>query len=685
MNLSIAIVTHNSLSQVEKCLHSIEEHRPGGQYEVIVVDNASVDGTPEMISDSFPSVRVIANKENRGYSKGVNQAYRASSGGYFLILNPDIVVQADSIDSLVRFMDETPDAGIAGSKLLFPDGTVQPSCRKFYTLSALFLRRTFLGKLFPRAKALRDHLMSDYDHSSAKAVDWIIGACMIVRRKAIEEVGMMDERFFLYFEDTDWCYRMKQHGRQVWYVPDSSMIHMYERSSAKSVLSKPFLLHMLSLLRYYEKWNAFFLFFRRHRGAIKSITFVFSDLIAVNAAFIAAYYVRGALQPLFVNRLYPLDWYSIFIIYYNFLFLLTFVSTGLYRIRRGTELAEELTAVIRAVMLLFAILLTASYLTKLRIFSRAVILGHALFSVVLVTSFRRLIRFTHRLLVSASFDLRRVLLAGDSEEAAIFAETASKYPEVGIDIIGRVGMGAGVLGEIRDIPSIVKRFRVQELIVLPSAQKDGGIVSIMTGPGSRSIRINIVSPTARVTGSDTRSEHIGDIYMFTVERGTAFLFSRGLQRLIDLAVGIVVLPFSLLCRLPFTVMGWAGRADIFSERRKGLAADFKWPRVMLVSGKEGPDTAKPLLWLQLIAGRVSLIGPPPPLAVSELGRPAVRPGISGSWRLSSQGDLVEASENEILMLNNETFAGRILIMLRSVIPCLTGRYPGWFYSKGVDR
>ena len=685
MDLSIVIVTHNSLSPVENCLRSIENHPPGGEYEIIVVDNASGDGTPEMIRKSFPFVRLIANRDNRGYSKGVNQAFLASSGRYFLILNPDIVVGEDSVDALVRFMDDKPDAGIAGSKLVFPDGTIQPSCRAFYTIRALFLRRTFLGKLFPRARVLREHLMSEYDHAEAREVDWIIGACMIVRREAVDKVGLMDERFFLYFEDTDWCYRMKQHGRQVWYVPDSAMVHLYERSSAKSVLSRPFLLHMLSLMRYYEKWNAIFHFLRRYRGTIKSLLFVSSDLIAINVSFLAAYYLRDALQPLFVNGLYPLDWYSIFIIFFNILFLLTFTSTGLYRIRRGTPIAEELSSVARSVLIVFAVLLTASYLTKVRIFSRAVLLGHAVFSVILVSLSRRMIRRVHQSLVSASFDLRRVLLAGSAEEVVDFTAMASGHSEAGIDIIGRVGSGEGALGGIADLPSIVERFRVQELIVFPSAGKDDGFVRIMTGPVSRSIRINIISSAAKVTGRDTRSEHVGEVYMFAVERGASFLLTRCLQRLIDLAAGLVLFPVSLLCWLPVATLGRiGGGVRMFTEKRKGSAGDFRWPRAVLKSGMETSDIVKPLLALQLVAGRLSLTGPPALPEGSPGERPVVRPGISGAWRVYPAVGPGKAAADEILMLNNQTFAGRILLMVRSVIPCLAGRYPEWFHNKGGD-
>ena len=686
MDLSIVIVTHNSISPVEKCLRSLEEHPPGGEYEVIVVDNASSDGTTELIRDSFPFVRLVANEDNRGYSKGVNQAFLESSGRYFLILNPDIVVGKDSIDGLVRFMDANPEAGIAGSKLVFPDGTVQDSCRAFYTIRALFLRRTFFGRIFPKAKALREHLMSDYDHAEAREVDWIIGACMIVRREDVAKVGLMDERFFLYFEDTDWCYRMKQHGKQVWYVPESEMVHLYERSSAKSVLGKPFLLHILSLMRYYEKWNTVFHFFRRYRGTIKSLVFVASDMVAINVSFLAAYFLRDALQPYFVNSLYPLDWYSIFIILFNFLFLISFTASGLYRIRRGTGAAEEISQVVRAVLIIFAVLLTASYMTRVRIFSRAVLFGHAIFSVVLVTLSRRLLRRVHRALVSASFDLRRVILAGDAAEAAEFTATVSGTPQAGIDIIGRVGTGEGALGSIGELPSIVARFRVQELMILPSVADDEGIVRIMTGPVSRSIRINIISPAARVTGRDTRSENLGGIFMFAVERGTSFLLTRGVLRLIDITAGLVLFPLSALCWLFFTAPGRiGGGVRTFTEARRGVRGDFSWPRVVLRSGREASDIVKPLLALQLVAGRLSLTGPPALEAGSPGERPVVRPGISGRWRIEPVSDPGTAVENEILMLNNQTFAGRIMFILWSVIPCLAGRYPDWFYSKGDNR
>jgi GT2 family glycosyltransferase len=163
------------------------------------------------------------------------------------------VVRRGAVQKLVDFMERTPDAGIVGPRLLFHDGTVQLSCRRFYTFRVLLLRRTPLGKLFPKARAVREHLMQDFDHATTRRVDWLIGAAMLVRREAVDSVGMMDERFFLYFEDVDWCYRMAQKGLHVYYLADAVVEHGYQRESAQAVLNRSFVAHLVSLFRYYEK------------------------------------------------------------------------------------------------------------------------------------------------------------------------------------------------------------------------------------------------------------------------------------------------------------------------------------------------------------------------------------------------------------------------------------------------
>jgi GT2 family glycosyltransferase/lipopolysaccharide/colanic/teichoic acid biosynthesis glycosyltransferase len=692
MDLSIVIVTHNSRTPVGRCLASIERNAPSCDYETIVIDNASSDGTPAMVAETFGHVRIVANEENTGYSRGVNQGIRLSSGENILIINPDIEVQEDSIDKLIEFMGKTPDAGIAGSKLIYPDGRLQYSCRTFYTLAVLLLRRTFLGRLFPRAAALRSHLMMDYDHAESRKVDWIIGACMMVRRAALEKVGSMDERFFLYFEDIDWCYRMKNHGWSVYYVPESVMIHAYERSSARTVLAKPFLIHMISLLRYYEKWNRIFYFFRRHRGALKSIAFVASDLAAINASFLAAYFLRDLLQPLFVNRLYPLDWYFFFIIFYNLIYLLSFLFNGLYRIRRETTLTAELSLIARALFIGLAVLMASTYLTRIRIYSRMVMIGHTLIATVAAAGFRRLLRVLHRELVKARFDLKSVLIVGRREEVRPLSERLDSNPGLGINIVGHVGDDEDSLGSIEELPEIVDRFRVQEVIVLPSYHGDIGLHSFMIRSSGRMIKVRVVTPLARYFGGDVRIDELAGIHMLSIERGALFVVKRILRRAIDLVVSLILIPISALFSLLHYVYGRTSkRVRFFSETRRTVGGKtIRWRRAVDLSGREAGDLFKVSLFVQLFLGRLSLVGPPalhPRLSLDEVGSGAVglRSGITGMWRFGGHESWQQAVENEIIDLQDWSLTKELMILARSVSFMVSGRCPEWFYSHGRDQ
>jgi len=689
MDLSIVIVTHNSRSPVEKCLKSIEAHPPASTFEVLVVDNASTDGTPDMIAERFPSVRLIRNGDNVGYSGGVNQGIRSSQGRHLLILNPDIVVGESSIDRLVDFLERTPDAGIAASKLVYPDGRLQLSCRRFYSFTVLLLRRTFLGKLFPNARLLREHLMMDYDHESARRVDWVIGACMLVRREAIERVGSMDERFFLYFEDIDWCYRMGKHGWSVYYVPASVLVHSYERSSAKSIFRKPFLIHLLSMLRYMEKWNRIFYFLRRHRATIKTLLFVLFDILMINASFVGAYYLRMALQPFFRFGLYPMSWYMNFIYFYNLIYFVTFFFSGLYRIRRETSWFDEFVDIAKAALIGVVILMASTYLTKVRVFSRAVVLGQALLIIISVGGFRQVLRAVHRELVKAAFDLKRVLLVGSGDEVEEITERLLSDPRLGIEIVGFVNDSAGSLGTPAEIPEIIERFKVQEVIVLSSYRNVETILPLLMHSSGRMIQIRTVMPIARFLGSGARIEEFVGLPMFSIERGVVHLFWKGLKRTTDTILSAVILPFSLVAALFCFVCGkLTGRIRFHVERRVGLGGrELTVPRVAFSSGREGGDLFKPLLFLQVFAGRMSLVGPPPLRASQRRGVGSAeiidyKPGITGAWRLSAEAPVSEVIEAEFASLQNRSLRRELSILIRSLRLAFSGRYPGWFDTEG---
>lgn len=252
MDLSVIIVSYNMASFLGRCLASIYRAAPRINFEVLVVDNASTDGSTQMVRTGFPQVTLLANEMNYGFARANNQALQMSKGRYCLLLNPDTLVNPRSLDEMVEFMDHHPDAGASGCQLISPDGAIQLSCRSFPSLLAVLLRGTRLHKVYN--KPVARYLMAEWDHSSVREVDWVLGACLLLRRAALEDVGLLDEGFFLYYEDIDLCYRLKQRGWKVYYNPQVQVVHYYQRASARGIPNRLTLEHIRSVFRLFKKY-----------------------------------------------------------------------------------------------------------------------------------------------------------------------------------------------------------------------------------------------------------------------------------------------------------------------------------------------------------------------------------------------------------------------------------------------
>jgi hypothetical protein len=437
-DVSVIIVSYNTKTYLRECLTSFFDDPSPLVREVIVVDNASSDGSTEMVKTDFPGVTLIANPSNLGYAKAVNRGIEKAGGRYLLILNPDVEVNPESIRGLRSFMERTPDAGITGGKLLNPDGTLQMSCRTFYTIQIVLLRRTFLGWLFPRSRLIREHLMLDWDHNSDREVDWVIGACMMVRREAYENVGGMDERFFLYLEDVDWCYRMKKHGWKVHYVHSGSMKHHHRRESARLLPDKRLMSHLLSTLRFYDKWGSVIYALKRERRILSLIAAIGIDLVFINLSFLLAYYFRILLHPLFTKPVYPVATYRSFMIFVNIVCLLSFAFSGLYRRSRHEGFARDLIGTSRALFISGLVIMASTYLTRTVAYSRLVVLVFWPISTILVTAGRALQRGVRNRLRKGLFDLRRVLVVGEDESAVSLKESMASAGDHGLDFVGYV-------------------------------------------------------------------------------------------------------------------------------------------------------------------------------------------------------------------------------------------------------
>jgi GT2 family glycosyltransferase len=287
-DITVSIVNWNTREELAGCLESVLRQE-GVSYEVIVVDNGSRDGSAEMVASRFRQVLVIANEDNRGFSKAQNQALKTSQGRYVLMLNPDArMMEPDTLARLVAFGDSEPRVGVFGMRILNSDGSLQFSARRFPTLGAGLFRNTFLGRLFPRNKYVKDYLMTDWEHSEVRDVDWVSGAALTVRREALDNIGALDERFFMYCEDVDFCYRAHQEGWRVCYFPMSTVTH---RIAAASDLAQiPMIYHFhRSMLMFFNKHYA-------RTWPIHTRLFVMCGLVGRMTSFIALNILKRALR-----------------------------------------------------------------------------------------------------------------------------------------------------------------------------------------------------------------------------------------------------------------------------------------------------------------------------------------------------------------------------------------------------
>ena len=218
-DVSVVVVTFNALPWVERALESMRGH------ETVVVDHGSTDGTLELVRERFPEARVIE-QENKGLGGGSNAGMRIASGDYFLLLNSDAWALDDAVERLAAFADEHPEAAVVGPRLLNPDGSLQRSVRGFPTVWRLATEYLFLRKLAPRSRALNAFYGAGFDHEEVREAEFLMGSVLLVRREAADTVGLFDEDFFMFSEETDWLYRFRQAGWKVLFTPDAEFVHV---------------------------------------------------------------------------------------------------------------------------------------------------------------------------------------------------------------------------------------------------------------------------------------------------------------------------------------------------------------------------------------------------------------------------------------------------------------------------
>lgn len=254
-DIDIIIVNYNTKILLKQCIESLYKNTSVTTFNIIVVDNNSSDGSVEMLEANFPEITLLLNRMNSGFAKANNQGIKISHSRYILLLNSDTIILPSAIDTMKDFMVNHPQAGIIGSKTLYPDYTVQATARRFPTpANALFGRKSILTKFFPVNRFSKGYLTCINKKTNEPfEVDWVAGSCLMARREMIKLIGPLDEKFWMYWEDADWCYRAKNNSWKVYCVPKAQIIH-YEGKSGSPISWKLI----------WEFHKSVYIFYRKH-------------------------------------------------------------------------------------------------------------------------------------------------------------------------------------------------------------------------------------------------------------------------------------------------------------------------------------------------------------------------------------------------------------------------------------
>ncbi len=437
--VSIVIVHYRTPDLLANCLAQIGAAQVAIPCEVLIVDNAPLDDAAEKVARAH-GARYLCSERNVGYGRAVNRGMEAARGRYYLILNPDVEIRPGSVEALAAYLDAHPSAGLCGPKLFSPDGSLQYSARTFYTLKIILLRRTPIGRLFPRARALREHLMQDWDHADVREVDWMLGGAIMVRREAVADVGGMDARFFLYFEDVDWCSRMHRRGWRVVYVPHAEMVHAHQRISAHGFLTRGQRMHISSALRFWEKWSAVLYLWKKKSTQLRALATVLSDVVWLSVAFLAAYFLRYALGLLFpswstAKPVLALGVYARFIAFADLVAVGTFYFLGLYRSAVWRDRWREFFQLVNGVAITSLVVMASTFLFTTRPLSRFTILLFFPFSLLLVTLAREALRRVVAEARERRLHLRRLAVFAPKASIARLEERFRRHGHFGYEPI----------------------------------------------------------------------------------------------------------------------------------------------------------------------------------------------------------------------------------------------------------
>ncbi len=565
--ISIIIVNFNVKEFLEQSLSSVKKAVEGIESEIFVVDNASTDGSAEFIRMKFPDVKLIENSENRGFSSANNQALRQAQGKYLVLLNPDTVVQEDTFSTIRDFLKDHPDCGMVGCKILNPDGSLQLACRRsFPTLWVGVTRITGLSRLFPKSRWFGRYNLTYLDPDEMYEVEAISGSFMAIRRDVIEQIGYLDEAFFMYGEDLDWCYRIREAGWKIYYFPKTKIIHFKGESSKKADIDLTLMFYRAMKLFVEKHYHSRYFYVPQWflvAGIIlrAGITFIgkfirfiapaLLDLLLLNVSLIIALFMR-------FHSLIHLHSYLIVTTIYSSIWLISIAIMGGYGNKKFSALRAS-----AGIITGFILNASLTFFFNQYAFSRAVVLISGMLNICLISGWRFFFKLFPRLGIVHSKGTfgrtilgRRTLVVGSGEGGERVIEKLRSRVDGGYQIAGLVAVhdgdqhahasGIRMLGTIRNLDAIIHQEKIQEVIFSTEQISYDKILEIMSNMRRRGVNFKLIPRDMEVIIGKASIDRIGDLPLVDIDYRLDRPFSIFMKRSTDLILSSAV----LLCCAP---------------------------------------------------------------------------------------------------------------------------------------
>jgi len=559
MKLSIVIVNYNVKYFLEQCLHSVQKACEGLEAEVFVVDNNSVDGSVKMVREKFPDVHLIENKENCGFSKANNQAIRRSRGEFILLLNPDTIVEDDTLRKSVRFMDDHPDAGGLGVKMVDGKGNFLPeSKRSLPSPTVAFFKIFGLSALFPKSRLFGKYHLGYLDRDQVHSVDVLAGAFMMLRKKVLDEIGLLDEAFFMYGEDIDLSYRITQAGYRNYYFPETRIIHYKGESTKKSSLNYVFMFYNAMIVfarKHFSKKNARSLSLLINlaiylRAFISIMTRFFMRIILplTDAAVIytGIYLIKSYWEMTMIfpgGGHYPPESLLVAVPLYIILWLTCVYLSGGYD--KPVRIFRILQGMVAGTLI---ILILYSLLSEHYRFSRALIILGALWGMISMTGIRLLLHVmnlkNYRI---GSNRNKRFVIVGEQKEAErvlnLLMMTVSNPAFTGlVSYHPHKSNSNGYIGNLDQIKEIITIHKIDEIIFCAKDIPAQVIIDHMSDLQDLQVDYKIAPPESlSIIGSNSINTS-GELYVIDINAITK-ISNRRNKRLLDILVAVFLLVF----------------------------------------------------------------------------------------------------------------------------------------------